>query len=242
MFNHTKVNVSNGSLHVVESGSNQDQTILFLHGWPENWSAYEQIMQLAGKKARALSVDLPGIGKSNMQNPPSTKREIADCIHELVEALQLKSLTIVGHDVGGQIVFSYLSRYPDELERAVIMNVAVPGIRPWEDVIRNPYIWHFRFHSIPNLPETLVTGKERQYFDYFYNIISAHPEKISEQSRSEYVKAYSTTSALNTGFNWYRAFYQDAKDNSEMYTHSAQIKIPLLYLRGELESGAIELE
>jgi pimeloyl-ACP methyl ester carboxylesterase len=152
MFNHQKVNVSNGILHVVESGSSQDPTVLFLHGWPENWSAYEQLMQLAGKKVNALSVDLPGIGESNMQSPPSTKRDIAYCIHELVEALQLKCLTLVGHDVGGQVVFSYLSRYADELERAVIMNVAVPGIRPWEDVIRNPYIWHFRFHSIPNLP------------------------------------------------------------------------------------------
>jgi pimeloyl-ACP methyl ester carboxylesterase len=241
MLNHTKVNVSNGSLHIVESGSSQDPAVLFLHGWPENWSAYEQLMQLAGKKAHALSIDLPGIGESSMKSPPSTKRDIADCIHELVEALQLKCLTLVGHDAGGQVVFSYLSRYADELERAVIMNVAVPGIKPWEDIIRNPYIWHFHFHSIPNLPETLVTGKERQYFDYFYNIISAHPEKISEKSRSEYAKAYSTPSALNTGFNWYRAFYHDAKENNEiLLTHALQIETPLLYLRGELESGAIE--
>src|SRR5205814_1260795 len=83
----------------------------------------------------------PGIGGSIIHDAPSTKRAIADCIHELVQTMGLKHLTLVGQDVGGQVVFAYLCRYADELESAVIMDVVVPGVKPWEDVIRNPYIW-----------------------------------------------------------------------------------------------------
>ena len=123
-----------------------------------------------------------------MGNAPSTKRDIADCIHEFVEKMGLKHLTLVGHDVGGQIVYSYIHSYANELNGAVIMNVVIPGVKPWEDVIRNPYIWHFGFHAIRNLPEILVTGKERPYCDYFYDTISTHPERITDDVRNSYVR------------------------------------------------------
>lgn len=240
MLKHTEIAVSNGSLHMVEAGIPQKSAVLFLHGWPENWRAFESVVKLADEHVYALAVDLPGIGNSKMGNAPSTKRDIADYIHEFVEKMGLKHLTLVGHDVGGQIVYSYLHSYANELDGAVIMNVVVPGVKPWEDVIRNPYIWHFGFHAVRNLPEILVTGKERPYFDYFYDTISTHPERITDDVRNSYVQAYSTPSALSTGFNWYRAFGQDAKYNRENIDSGVQIETPLLYLRGEREGGNIE--
>src|SRR5579859_3865515 len=107
MLNHQQVVISNGSLHVVSNGFAEAPAVLFLHGWPESWLAFEKILQLAGKHVYALAVDLPGIGDSNLQNAPSTKRAIADCIHELVQTMGLKRLTLVGQDVGGQVVFAY---------------------------------------------------------------------------------------------------------------------------------------
>lgn len=240
MLNHQQVAVSNGSLHVASSGAADAPAVLFLHGWPESSLAFERILQLAGKQVYALAVDLPGIGGSIIRNAPSTKRAIADCIHELVQTMGLKRLTLVGQDVGGQVVFAYLSRNAHELERAVIMDVVIPGLKPWEEVIRNPYIWHFKFHAIPKLPESLVTGKEREYFDYFYGAISAHPEAIRNAARDEYVKAYATPSALSTGFNWYRAFEQDVKDNRELIDNPISIETPLLYLRGDHEGGDMD--
>jgi pimeloyl-ACP methyl ester carboxylesterase len=85
----------------------------------------------------------------------------------------LKTLTLVGHDVGGQIVYSYLHSCPGDLHKAVIMNVAVPGVPPWFEVKRNPHIWHFAFHAVPDLPEKLVWGQQAAYFDFFYDAISA---------------------------------------------------------------------
>jgi len=235
MLNHEQVSVSNGSLHVVSCGSRDGPAVLFLHGWPESWLSFEKILRLAGQSMYALAIDLPGIGSSSMQDAPRAKSAMADCVHDLVQQIGLKRLTLVGQDVGGMVVFPYLSRYPGDLERAVIMDVVIPGIKPWEDVIRNPYIWHFAFHAVPNLPEFLVTGKERAYFDYFYSAIAAHPERITDETRDQYVKAYATPLALSTGFNWYRAFTQDARENREVVARSLPLETPLLYVRGDHE-------
>ncbi len=235
MLNHQQVAVSNGTLHLVSSGSNDAPPILFLHGWPESWLAFEKVLKLASQQVYALAIDLPGIGGSTVQNASGTKRAIADDIHELVQRMGLKRFTLVGQDVGGMVVFAYLCRYADDLERAVIMDVVIPGIKPWEEVIRNPYIWHFRFHAIPRLPEYLVAGKERAYFDYFYNTIAAHPEAITDVVRDEYVKAYTAPLALSTGFNWYRAFEQDARENTAVADRAAALETSLLYLRGQRE-------
>ena len=233
MLDHHQVPVRNGTLHVVEGGASKKSTIVFLHGWPECWRSFETIMSLASERFHAVAMDLPGIGASTMKNAPRTKRDIADCIHEFVAQEKLQHVTIVGHDVGGQIAYSYLQRYAKELDGAVIMNVVVPGIKPWEDVIRNPYIWHFALHAIPGLPELLVTGKERAYFDYFYQAITAHPDRITADARVSYVEAYSAPDALSVGFNWYRAFGQDVKDNLEHSSAGIPNETALLYLRGD---------
>jgi pimeloyl-ACP methyl ester carboxylesterase len=83
----------------------------------------------------------------------------------------------------------------------------------------------------------MVSGKERPYFDYFYEAITAHPEKISDDARKKYVKAYSASASLKNGFNWYRAFESDAKNNASDLN---KIDIPLLYLRGSKEMGNIQ--
>jgi pimeloyl-ACP methyl ester carboxylesterase len=135
-----------------------------------------------GEEHLVVAMDLPGI---------STNRR--------------RDVTLVGHDVGGQIVYAYLHAYPDDLRAAVIMNVAVPGVEPWSEVIRNPYIWHFGFHAVPNLPELLVQGHQAEYFGYFYDTIAARPGAVHPRARQIYVEAYARPEALRTGFEWYRA-------------------------------------
>jgi pimeloyl-ACP methyl ester carboxylesterase len=135
------------------------------------------------------------------------------------------------------VTYAYLRTFPD-LKRAVIMDVVIPGVVPWEQVLRNPYLWHFAFHSIPKLPKRLVQGHQGEYFDYFFRAISADPSKITAEARALYTQAYATDSALTAGFNWYRTFPEDASANNDA---SSQIPVttPLLYLRGDKEGGQI---
>lgn len=237
---HHQVQVAEGEIHVVEAGSPANPPILFLHGFPQTWREYEKIIELAHTRAHVFALDLPGVGGSKIANPPGDTKNIARIVHEAVQALGLKDLTLAGHDLGGMVVFPYLTHYGSELKRAVIMDVVIPGIDPWEKVWNNPYVWHFRFNAIPELPEKLVQGKQADYFDYFFNTIAAHPEAINREARQIYAEAYSDPVALKTGFDWYRAFPEDAKVNAEFAASERQVETPLLYLRGEKEGGSIQ--
>lgn len=101
----------------------------------------------------------------------------------MIQALDLTRLTLAGHDIGGQVTYAYLSQLKEELERAVILDVAVPGVAPWSEVLRNPHIWHFAFHGLPDLPERFVEGRQRLYFDFFYEALAAHPMTIDADLR-----------------------------------------------------------
>jgi pimeloyl-ACP methyl ester carboxylesterase len=236
-FRHSQVAVAGSSLHVVELGDPEAVPFLFLHGWPESWRSWSQVMRLASRQVRAIAIDLPGIGESTGNPTDGSKRQIAATVHTLVESMGLRDLTLVGQDVGGMVTYSYLREFPD-LKQAVIMDVVIPGVDPWDQVLHNPYLWHFAFHSIPKLPERLVQGRQGEYFDYFYDAISADPTQITGEARAAYAQAYATDSALTAGFNWYRTFPQDAEANQGASSH-AQVTTPLLYLRGEREGGEI---
>src|SRR6185295_14394948 len=122
---------------------------------------------------------------------------------------------------------------------AVILNVAVPGVDPWSEVERNPQIWHFAFHAVRELPERLVAGHEAEYFAFFYDALSAQPGAVVEFARQRYAEAYRRPEALRAGFEWYRAFAQDQRDNAA--AKQQLVHTPVLYLRGAAEPG-IELE
>nr|WP_191910087.1 alpha/beta hydrolase [Microbispora cellulosiformans] len=234
---HTHLAVGDLSVHVAEAGDPHGPPYLFLHGWPESWSTWEGVMERAAGTARVIAVDLPGIGGSTGAVPGGSKRLIAAAVHDLVGALGLTGLTLVGHDAGGMVAYSYLRQYADA-DRVVVMNTVIPGVEPWSEVLRNPYIWHFGFHAVPALPEALVRDRQAEYFAYFYDVLSPAPEKITEESRAAHAAAYGTDAALTAGFDLYRAFPQDARDNAEL-SAAGPVDTPLLYVRGDGEGGDV---
>ncbi|HEU6450512.1 MAG TPA: alpha/beta hydrolase [Gemmatimonadaceae bacterium] len=235
---HRQVEVEGIEVHAVDGGASDSPAVLFLHGWPEDWTAFERIMTPLAERAHVVAIDLPGIGGSATPPGANDKRTLARYVHGVIEVLGLRDATLVGHDVGGMITYAYLRAYPDELARAVIMNTAIPGVAPWDEVKRNPHIWHFAFHAVPELPEKLVAGREAAYFDFFYDAIAARPGAVAASAREAYVEAYSRSEALHTGFEWYRAFPRDEADNGA--ATGEPVLTPVLYLRGEHERGDMQ--
>jgi pimeloyl-ACP methyl ester carboxylesterase len=220
-------------MEIITEGDPQAPAYVFLHGWPETSRCWREVMRLAAASSYAVAPDLPGIGGSAGDDPTDgSKAALARVVRGLVEERGLRDVTLVGHDCGGMVAFAYLREYAD-LRRAVIMNTVVPGVAPWEDVRRNPYIWHFGLHGVPELPELLVQGHQRRYFDYFYDVLSPTPDAVPTAARDAYAAAYASDAALAAGFGWYRAFSADAEANRT----PRDITTPLLYLRGEHEGG-----
>jgi len=224
------------SIYSVEAGEPGRPAIVLLHGWPQSSVAYEQLMSRLSGTAHVVALDLPGIGGSPAAPPAGDKRTLAHYVRATIRALGLRDVTLVGHDIGAMVAYAYLHAYPAELRAAVLLNIAIPGIDPWSETTHNPNIFHFALHAIPKLPETLIAGRQAPYFDYFYNAISARPSAIIPEHRAAYVAAYSRPSALTAGFDWYRAFGQDEKDNQAVKT--SRIETPVLYMRGDRERGS----
>jgi pimeloyl-ACP methyl ester carboxylesterase len=235
---HRQITVDRAEIHVVDAGPEDSvRTFLFLHGWPQDWSEFEQVQALAAAEARAVAIDLPGIGGSKTVLASGAKSLIAPYIAGIIDALALKNVTLVGHDAGGMIAYACLRRLPERLASVAIISTVIPGLPPWEDVIRNPRMFHFALHAVPDLPERLVLDKQGEYFDFFFQAIAAHPDAITPVARQRYAKAYASPGALKTGFDWYRAFPQDVAENRAA---TEPVDVPLLYVRGAKESAELE--
>ena len=93
-----------------------------------------------------------------------------------------------------------------------------------------------QFHNVRDLPEALVTGRERIYLTWFYRT-AYNPTAITEADIDEYVRCYSAPGALRAGFEYYRAVFDDAEHNKDGPNN--KLKMPVLALGGERGFGAI---
>jgi pimeloyl-ACP methyl ester carboxylesterase len=236
---HEQLTVAGTSFHAVTAGPADAPALVLLHGWPESWATWRELIPLAAVDHRVVAVDLPGVGgsrgRSAKTGAPGTKTAIAGLVHGLIGAMGLTDVTVVGHDIGGMVAYAYLRGFP-ELPRAVIMDVPIPGVDPWEEFVRAPFLWHFALHAAPGLPERLITGREADYFGYFYGLLSATPGVPSAPVRREQARAYGTPDTLAAGLGWYRAFADDTRDN-QAAASGPPVSTPLLYLRGSAERG-----
>ena len=240
-FRHDHIDVGAERIHMIEAGDPTGPPVVFLHGFPESWYEWRPVMALAATQGfRAVALDLPGVGDSfSPDGTPRTKARIADTVHAVVGDLGLHDVTLIGHDIGGMVVYAYLRAYTD-ITRAVIMDIVIPGVPPWEDFIRQPFLWHFALHAAPKLPERLIQGRQADYFDYFFDVLAADPTKTDDHARPVYAAAYDTDDQLAAALGWFRAFPQDAQHNRDAASGTT-VETPLLYLRGEKErSGHID--
>ena len=86
------------------------------------------------------------------------------------------AVDLVTHDIGNMVGFAFAAQHPERVKRLVLIDAPLPGVGPWEEILRNPLLWHFRFGG-PDM-ERLVAGRERIYLDRFWNEFSADPSRF----------------------------------------------------------------
>jgi pimeloyl-ACP methyl ester carboxylesterase len=219
------------SLAYREAGNPKDPALILLHGWPHSSALYAGVLDDLAANSWVLAFDLPGIGESRGAPSSGEKTVLADLVLSAAEALGAHSIVISGIDCGGMVAYSAARDHADRIVGATVGNTVIPGIDPWNKVIADPRIFHFAFHSVPKLPELLVTGHERQYFDFFLDFLSKKKDSLSDELRAEFTRAYERPEALTAGFDWYRTMEKDAARNSQ----PKRIDLPLLYLRGDAD-------
>ena len=227
-FSHHIATVNGIQLHYV-IGGNGDPVVL-LHGWPQTWYEWRHVMPALAKNYTVIVPDLRGLGDSSKPTTGYDGNTTAEDIYQLVSQLGFNKIFLAAHDIGSQTAYSYAAAHPNNVSKLVIMEYIFAGFLPPELGENGP--WWFSFHQVPNLPETLVQGKEREYLSWFYKGIAYNPNAITQADIDEFVSKYSAPGAMRAGFEYYRAFPEDAEQNKE--SAKTKITMPVLVLGGDI--------
>ena len=222
-FSSETATVNGTTLHYVRGG--EGPPLILIHGFPQDWFEYHEIMPQLAKRFTVIAVDLRGIGGSTATRGGFDAANMAEDVYQLVSALKLDRVYVVGHDLGGMVAYAFVRRYPHGMRGAMILDQVIPGIEGWDEVQGSPAVWHMHFMQIPGLAEKLVAGCQADYLAYFLNFGKFTPSEVAH-----YVQAYSTPDQLHAALEMYRAFPANAQFNQGQRGPN---EVPLFVAAGE---------
>ncbi len=221
-------------LHYLKAG--HGPTVVLLHGYTQTSRMWNPLIPLLAGKFTMIAPDLPGIGDSDIPVDGLDMKTAATRIHSLAKSLGVEKARVVGHDIGLMVAYAYAAQFPAETEKLVVMDAFLPGVEGWEAVYNDPGTWHFRFNG--STPEALVQGRERTYFEYFWNDLAADKTRsLPEADRAAYTAAYARPGRMRAGWAYFVAWPQTAKDFAQLA--QTPLTMPVLSIAGEKASGAV---
>jgi pimeloyl-ACP methyl ester carboxylesterase len=215
--------VNGTTLHYVRGG--KGPPLILIHGFPQDWFEYQGIMPRLAMRFTVIAVDLRGIGGSKATPGGYDAANMAEDIEQLMAALKLQHVYVVGHDIGGQVAYALVRRHPQDLRGAMILDSTIPGIAGWDESMSGPGVWHVGFMQVPGLAEKLVAGRQAAYLGYFFGF-----SKFTPAEQAHYLRAYATPAQLHAMFEIYRAFPANVKFNAAQHGPN---DVPLFLATGE---------
>jgi pimeloyl-ACP methyl ester carboxylesterase len=186
-----------------------------------------------------IAPDLRGAGGSARPPGGYDKKTMAGDFRGLVRQLGHEQATVVGHDIGLMVAYAYAAQYPAEVVKVALLDAFLPGVGSWKDVWLLRDLWHFHFYG--TTPLALVKGRERIYFEHFWNDFAADPKKsVPEKDRRLYAAAYARANGMRAGFEYFKSFEQDARDFAAL--SATRLSMPFLVLTGEKASGTFLID
>src|SRR5215218_5206626 len=231
-FRTQEIPTNGTTLHVRVGG--KGPAVVLLHGYGETGDMWAPLAAELARDHTVVAPDLRGMGLSSRPESGYDKKTQARDIAGVLNALGIEKADLVTHDIGNMVGYALAAQHPARVTRFVIMDAPLPGIGPWEEILKNPLLWHFRFGG-PDM-ERLVAGRERIYLDRFWNEFSARPAAFSEASREHYAALYARPGAMHAGFAQFAAFDQDARDN-QAFVKAGKLRMPVLAVGGEKSFG-----
>jgi pimeloyl-ACP methyl ester carboxylesterase len=226
------VPVDGGTVSVTVGGSGP--AVVLLHGYAETSLMWKPLAAVLAPRFTVIAPDLPGIGDSSIPTTGIDMKASAARVHAAVRTLGYTKVRVVGHDIGLMVAFAYAAMYPQEVEKLVLMDAFLPGVDGWEAIYNNPGIWHFRFYGAT--PEALVKGRERTFFEHFWNDFAANKARsLPEADRRAYTTAYSRPGRMAAGFAYFASFPKTATDFADLA--KTKLAIPVLAIGGEKSLG-----
>lgn len=233
-------------LHCARTGRSGAPLLLFLHGFPEYWAAWEDVMPHFSESHYAVAPDLRGFNLSSQPTDVAAYRtsEIVDDLEHLVQHLAYERAIVVAHDWGGAAAWQWAIAHPERIERLIVLN--------------SP-------HPIPFARELMHSAQQRKASAYMNWLRAPGSEGALAKNdyaalegfflsmRREDAPWYTPERALRykdvwrrglTGVNYYRAspLYPPTDDHlrpSKMQFDPAQfrVRVPTLVIWGEADTA-----
>jgi pimeloyl-ACP methyl ester carboxylesterase len=231
-FQTRDVPTKGAAIHVRVGG--HGPAVVCLHGFGDIGDMWAPVAAALAPNHQVVVPDLRGMGLSSHPEGGYEKTTQAQDIAEVMDALTVEEADLVTHDIGNMVSYALVAQFPDRVTKWVIVDAPLPGIGPWDEIIRSPMLWHFNFRG-PDV-ERLVAGRERIYLDRFWNELSTNPKAIDEETRSHYATLCALPGAMHSAFSQLAAFNQDATDNKALAA-KGKLAMPVLALGADHTFG-----
>jgi pimeloyl-ACP methyl ester carboxylesterase len=231
-FSVRDIPTNGATIHVRVGG--RGPAVVLLHGFGDTGDMWAPMAADLARDHTVVAPDLRGLGLSSKPAGGFDKKTQAGDVAGVMDALDIRDASLVTHDIGNMVGFAFAALHPHRVKRFVLIDAPVPGVGPWEEILKNPLLWHFRFGG-PDM-ERLVAGRERIYLDRFWNDFAGDPRRITEETRQHYAELYALPGAMHSAFAQFAAFDQDAIDNQALVA-KGKLGMPVLGLGGEKSFG-----
>lgn len=228
---HGRAKVNGVRLHYVKAG--QGEPLFLLHGVPKTHYHWRHVIPLLTPHFTVIAPDLRGLGDSEHPVVGYDMKNMGEDIAELATHLGYQTFNLAGEDWGASTAYQLAANHPDRVRKLVYQEMILPGygledysFLTEKNVSTYVWLWHINFYNVPDFPELLITGKEREYFTYFIKHECHDPTAISEDNLNEYIRCYSSPGGLRCCFNIYRATLESGRQNRE--SAKRKLKMPVL--------------
>ncbi|MEZ3498345.1 alpha/beta fold hydrolase [Pantoea sp. KPR_PJ] len=228
---HHFAQVNGMRLHYLTAGDPLQEPLVLLAGFPQSSFAWREIMPLLTERFYLIAPDLPGQGDSDLPLNGFDTATLAQQTEALLRQLNVSAFNLVGHDIGAWVAFALAAQFPERVKKVALLDAGIPGVT-MPDALPTASgnvwkTWHFAFHLVADLPESLIAGREAIYLDWFLRRKAANPRVFDTLKMQEYLRIFTRPGALRAGLAFYRAFELSASQNRAV-VQNGRLPMPLL--------------
>jgi pimeloyl-ACP methyl ester carboxylesterase len=213
---HGKKRVNDVRLHYYTAGSGDP--VVLLHGVPKTAYYWRKVVPLLTEDYEVVVPDLRGFGDSEMTRGGHDMETMGDDVAQLMRKLGHDQYHVVGEDWGATTGLALAGQYPDRVETLSFLEMIMDGfgLQEWsflteENVGNQRWLWHINFYAVPDFPELLISGNEREYFEHFFKVECHNPAAVPDHAVEEYVRSFSQPGGLQNMLQVYRNPFKNAK-------------------------------
>lgn len=229
------IQVQSGELRLNVGRAGSGPPVILLHGFPENaYSWRNQVEPLAQAGFSVWAPHMRGYPPSEV-SPRQADYNLRYLVRDVAAVIKMTGAPkahVVGHDWGGIVAWAFAGRFPELLDKLVILNAPHMGIyyeKLWRSSqgVRSFYAALFQ---LPLLPEKLLAAKDYYLLRRAFRIMPKHKQAFSQQDIDYFIAQLSKPGALTAALSYYR---ENFGSSAMELARTAKVSAPTLVIWGE---------